>query len=340
MIHPLPAWVAGFILLILLGLAVPWPGRAQQAAGPSLSLPIACSPGQDCWLVNHVDLDPASPGISDFACGRLTYDGHNGIDLAIRDRAVMQAGVNVLAAAPGRVAGIRDELPDISIRDPNPPNIAGRECGNGLVIDHGNGWQTQYCHMKRGSLRVAPGETVSTGTLLGQVGLSGNTEYPHLHFTLRSQGQVIDPFSGLATGAACGQPPRPLWNRATLALLPYRGGFLYNAGITTRQPTQAGIGNGEFHEASAPAKSLLRFWVEIFTPRAGDRVTLRLLNAAGDTLAQQSGAISGNLAKSLMIGAFDGTKNSWPPGQYRAEARLERQGQMIDRLDRAIELRP
>ena len=35
-----------------------------------------------------------------------------------------------------------------------PTATAGRNCGNGVTLDHGDGWQTQYCHMRRGSVAV------------------------------------------------------------------------------------------------------------------------------------------------------------------------------------------
>ena len=53
--------------------------------------------------------------------------------------------------------------------------------------------------MANGSLQVKPGDLVRAGQPLGHVGLSGLTEYPHLHFTIRHQGKIADPF---AYGAA------------------------------------------------------------------------------------------------------------------------------------------
>src|SRR5262249_323708 len=143
------------------------------------------------------------------------YDKHNGIDIRLLDMAAQKRGVAVLAAAPGRVARLRDGVQDISIRTPGAPSVDGRECGNGVVIDHGGGWETQYCHLAQGSVRVKVGETVKAGTPLGLVGLSGDTEFPHLHITVRHAGQVVDPFApvGTAAGTCVGQgvPAGGLW---------------------------------------------------------------------------------------------------------------------------------
>jgi murein DD-endopeptidase MepM/ murein hydrolase activator NlpD len=54
--------------------------------------------------------------------------------------------------------------------------------GNYVVIDHGNGEFSLYAHLKPGSVRVHAGEMVRAGQELGQVGSSGNSTEPHLHF--------------------------------------------------------------------------------------------------------------------------------------------------------------
>jgi murein DD-endopeptidase MepM/ murein hydrolase activator NlpD len=58
------------------------------------------------------------------------------------------------------------------------PGIAG----NSVVIDHGNGEYSLYAHLKPGSVVVRAGEHVTRGQQLGQVGSSGNSTEPHLHF--------------------------------------------------------------------------------------------------------------------------------------------------------------
>ena len=45
------------------------------AAALELSLPIACTPGTDCFIQQYVDRDKG-PGVRDYACGAETYDGH------------------------------------------------------------------------------------------------------------------------------------------------------------------------------------------------------------------------------------------------------------------------
>jgi murein DD-endopeptidase MepM/ murein hydrolase activator NlpD len=117
---------------------------------------------------------------------------------------VQREGVEVQASAPGRVIGVRDGVDDISVRTIGKAAVVGQECGNGAVIEHGNGWSTQYCHMAKGSLRIKQGDLVDLGQPLGLVGLSGDTEFPHLHFTVRHQGRIVDPFAHAAPPNSCG----------------------------------------------------------------------------------------------------------------------------------------
>jgi len=70
---------------------------------------------------------------------------------------------------------------------------AGREgrYGRTVVIDHGDGWQTRYAHLRR--VRVDTGESVRRGDIVGTVGRSGNATGYHLHYEVRRQGVPIDP---------------------------------------------------------------------------------------------------------------------------------------------------
>ncbi len=133
------------------------PARAEVPF--DLLLPIDCRPGVDCWILRYMDHDPG-PGVRDYACGELTGDGHKGTDIAISNLAVMAEGVEVRAAAAGVVDGLRDGMPDQSLEESGREAVDGKECGNGIRLDHGDGWTSWYCHLRRGSLMVAQGDRV------------------------------------------------------------------------------------------------------------------------------------------------------------------------------------
>ena len=134
--------------------------HAEAAEPLQLQLPVRCEIGRDCFVQQYVDVDPGE-GFKDYTCGQQSYDGHKGTDIRLRSTADVALNVAVLAAADGVVKGGRDGMADQLVNSkPVPENVKDRECGNGVLIDHPGGWQTQYCHMKRGSVRVKKGDVV------------------------------------------------------------------------------------------------------------------------------------------------------------------------------------
>ncbi|MEE1555994.1 MAG: M23 family metallopeptidase, partial [Alphaproteobacteria bacterium] len=101
----------------------------------------------------------------------------------------------------------------------------------------GGGWQTQYCHLRQGSLRVQKDEKVKRGQALGTIGLSGKAEFPHLHLSVRCRGAVVDPFLGARVKAGCGVTGRPLWQPALLAELAYRPSGVLASGFGDQVPS-------------------------------------------------------------------------------------------------------
>jgi murein DD-endopeptidase MepM/ murein hydrolase activator NlpD len=63
--------------------------------------------------------------------------------------------------------------------------------GNTVIIDHGNGTTTLYGHASK--LAVRAGQPVQAGQYIGNVGSTGFSTGPHLHFEVRKHGQPIDP---------------------------------------------------------------------------------------------------------------------------------------------------
>jgi hypothetical protein len=296
---------------------------AAALAALALELPLACAPGADCWISSHFDQD-AGPRARDYACGVMTYNGHNGTDFALRDLAAMRAGVAVVAAAAGTVAAVRDGVAERNVRKAGENSVKGVECGNGVRIDHGGGWQTQYCHLRRGSVAVRRGERVAAGQPLGEVGLSGLTEYPHLHFSVRRQGVAVDPFRPDAHAAGCGAA-QPLWSAHALAALGYAPGALYNFGVATRMPrpdeVRSGLHAARSLDADAPA---LVLWAEAFGARAGDRLRLVLEAPDGKPVFERTLALERDQARIFRAFGRKRGAAAWPAGRYRATIALER----------------
>ncbi|MBA2539819.1 MAG: M23 family metallopeptidase [Deltaproteobacteria bacterium] len=70
--------------------------------------------------------------------------------------------------------------------------------GNVVFVDHGNGLVTRYAHLRK--IEVKQGAIVTAGQRIGQVGSSGRTTGPHLHFEVRIDGAPVDPVTALLVG--------------------------------------------------------------------------------------------------------------------------------------------
>ena len=108
---------------------------------------------------------------------------------------------------------LRDGIPGIAYTPARATELVGKECGNGVVIAQDQSWETQYCHLKERSISVKVGDTVQVGDVLGKIRLSGRTQFPHVHITVRHNGTRIDPFapSGRLT---CNSSTDTLWDTA------------------------------------------------------------------------------------------------------------------------------
>ena len=288
-----------------------------------LDLPLVCRLGETCWVANYVYVDPTG-GARDFRCKGRSYNTHDGTDFPIRDRAVMEQGVPVVASAPGTVRRVRDGVEDAALTDQAlRARVAGRECGNGVVLDHEGGWQTRYCHLRLGSIRVRVGERVERGSPLGLVGLSGRTEFPHVHLTVRRNRQVIDPFTGQIQSAGCGLEEKPLW-RAD-AHVAYEEVALYNAGFAGSRPDVEAIRSGRVQDAPLPPTApALVLWVDILGVQSDDRLRFRIIGPDGQVVLDKERRVDRTQARRFMFAGQRLRTDAWPSGSYSGQVTLTR----------------
>jgi murein DD-endopeptidase MepM/ murein hydrolase activator NlpD len=155
-----------------------------------------------------VDHDPVvqAGGAATAICtgydGRLypwCYDEHHGSDYILAGAfETMDAGsTGAIAAAAGRVISVHDgeydrcHIDGIAVSCDGNPMIA-----NHVIIEHEPGVVTRYWHLKKDSVVVTEGQEVACGEMLGLLGSSGNSSFPHLHFQVEVDDEVLDPYAG------------------------------------------------------------------------------------------------------------------------------------------------
>ncbi len=313
---------------------------SATASAPKLSLPITCVPGETCFIQSHVDLDPG-PGACDFRCGSATYDGHKGVDFRLRSAAAARQGVAVRAAADGTVKRMRDGMDDVFVTPATRSAVMRRGCGNSVLLDHGGGWRTIYCHLLKGSLTVRPGDTVHRGQRLGAVGYSGLAEFAHVHVMVMHQGAIVDPESGLRVGDAClpadtaSQPgslgPGTLWDEPAAKAFAYHNGEFIGAGFAARK-----VSPGELeidHRVAPPistSKALL-FYARLINLHAGDRIALSVNGPGGFAVKHVSQPLERNKATYVTFAGRPLRAARWPSGAYEGQAELIRGSAVIAR---------
>lgn len=101
--------------------------------------------------------------------GQRSY--HSGVDMACR------TGTPIYAAMPGRVSSTG----------------FNNTYGNYVIITHHSGYQTLYGHMSR--ITTKNGAVVNFDTKIGEVGSTGMSTGPHLHFTVYKNGRLVNPMA-------------------------------------------------------------------------------------------------------------------------------------------------
>lgn len=163
---------------------LPLEGVWYVGSGPSFNTPHRWSPMEE-FAFDLVQVEQGSTHRGDgarftdyYAYGKPVLAAAEGIVVSVvadqaEDPKTLQQPNESIQAFYGRLQG--EQMGRIA-------QGAAAVTGNSVVIDHGKGEFSIYAHLKPGSLRVRVGDRVVQGQPIGEVGSTGNSTEPHLHF--------------------------------------------------------------------------------------------------------------------------------------------------------------
>ncbi|MFL5250244.1 MAG: M23 family metallopeptidase [Myxococcales bacterium] len=170
--------------LLVASLLLLLPRQGAMGRAPSTKPAAKAKAQRKPWLFFPIDVRRFDRVSSKFGVRRMKghKELHRGVDL------VAPPGSYVVAAREGRVADTGH----------------ARACGWFVTVEHANSWRTVYCHLRADprSLGIEKGLFVPVMGVVGEVGSTGHSTGPHLHFTLLDDsGKARDPLLALYTPA-------------------------------------------------------------------------------------------------------------------------------------------
>ncbi|MEH6632758.1 MAG: M23 family metallopeptidase [Halopseudomonas aestusnigri] len=300
--------------------------ETEPPSAPLLAFPVVCDTSSDCFIQHYFDYAPG-PEALDHTCGILTYNGHKGIDIRVSSPKWKGAGFPVISADRGKIEIIKDGIPDRALNQDEIKSAKGLapKPSNSVVVNHGNGWRTHYGHLRQGSVIVKPGQEVARGSLLGLVGLSGSTSFPHLHFHLSYKGKNVDPFTGMSGNEGCetAATGRSYWSADANAKLGYRNGGVFRTGFSDHFPSFEELEISDIDiETYKPGTTEIYFWVNLWGIRKGDQEELQIYKPDGTVYKRSSTAKTSSV---VSLRSFHHASSlPFPPGAYRINYKLRR----------------
>lgn len=322
-------WLVGGLALML-----------GQGAAAELQLrqPIDCALGDSCLIQQFMDHDSGN-GVKDFHCSGATYDGHKGTDFRVTVED-MRKGVDILAAADGIIMGLRDGMEDRRVQsEADTQSVAGKECGNGMVLRHADGWETQYCHMKKGSVIGEKGAEVKAGDVIGQVGLSGRTQFAHLHLSVRKNGAPVDPFAPSFSSEKCDYvAAQSLWEQAFAETFTYQPTNIVTLGLADKGPSLASVMDGQWTDFQLNANAPLVLFGLAVNGKAGDVLSLQVTGPKGVIVDSARPPLDKRKAQWFGFAGKKQPRGGWPKGDYLLQVQILRDDRVLQSSTETITL--
>lgn len=175
----------------------PW----SKAKDISLSLPLKCTMGKDCFVLYYPDRIVEN-GFRDYKCGKLSFENNQSVVFdAIKPN---DDGLEVLAAAPGVVSKVVLAKPNKGIQSLIETGVPY------IVISHPGGYKTKYSFLNQNRIMVKKGQRVQEKEAIAYTGKK-NEGLDEVYFTLSRSSKAIDPFLGPNASYGCDTVGKSLW---------------------------------------------------------------------------------------------------------------------------------
>ncbi len=326
------------IAMFTLGAILFLPATAPIPSGLEpikLGMPVDCVLGKDCFIQNYVDMEPGEEA-KDFTCGPLAYNNHQGTDFRLRNRAALKRPFSALATASGKVVQVINNRPD---HDFEEGAYHALDCGNAVMIDHGGGWVSQYCHLAEDSISVRKGERVKAGQPIGDIGSSGGTSYPHLHYAIRARNATIDPFIGVSPTGCEAEAAGSLWD-ASIDMF-YAESAVLGFGVTQDFPGIEAVKTGNLPENTDDAYAPFYIWAHLMGVKKGDTLRFTAFAPEDKIIASERFEIVEDktiFIANIGVEPADVSLGHWPAGDYEGRFAFYRGGEEIGKRSVAFTL--
>lgn len=311
--------MSGVFFLIFLSFA------AKIALAQDMAFPLVCEPGQSCWIINYPDINGEDGKAQDYTCGPGATDGDSFLRLGLSDVQTISLSPFVLAAQNGVVKDASDGVADrvIASRAQLPTGTAN--CGNGIVIDHGMGLQTAYCHLRKGSLKVKKGDRVVKGQVIATAGQSGLASWPQLGFAILKSGYMVDPVTGNTTQEGCGFKERPVIALPPL-FMSYQPAAIVTMGFSIDPVTreQMAIGKAPRFAVMNREERTINLWAMALGIHTGDEVEIRIRDPRGRTFQNQTFVADADYERLPINVSRARGYVGWRQGTYVGEVKVTR----------------
>ena len=283
-------WVFFTILLVCIpdGIHSQEIGLVPAGSDFRFSAPIDCDENRGCEIIQFVDVSINGSG-RDFACGQRSFGGNRGTSYKIPHLSrVWIDPVDVVSVADGVVLDRRDGIPDVPLFSQVDGVDENKKWGNYVVINHGGGWETIYAHLRKETVNIDPGGFVKRGQVIGKVGMSGATAYPHLYFVVLRNKRPFDPYSGKLVGEGCQDdfnPVHSMLDRDALIAFSYKQTELISVGFSDDRVDVVSALNGYLDRPYLLATGIkLGLWGLVAGVREGDMWKVEVFAPGGDLI--------------------------------------------------------